>query len=168
MKWFLTGDTLGIAAALRAGGEDVVSVPAFHRDNVPDIEEPGDYRLDKLLRRPEAEGVEVLVLDRLLAAPGYAKRYVFPWAGADRNRCVVGIGPGDPEEYNEWAKSHRQCIVGAPHIAVYVSPDLGVIEKLRAARRAVLYQGDVNVIVRAVRDALEYKQVDNRIYTRAS
>lgn len=163
MKWFLTGDLLGIADGLKAAGQDVLAVQALFRSSMADLDDPGDYPLGRILNRPEAADTQVLVLDQLLAAPGYAKRHVLPWSGASRNRVVVGITSGDPGEYNEWSSSHRQCIVSAPHIGVHVSRSLDIINAMNA-RRAVLWTGDAGPLVAAVADALNFMQVDPRIY----
>ena len=164
MKWFLTGDSIGLAEMLEAAGETVVSLPKHYRTSFDDVEEPPDYTLQIQLRA--VGNFDVLVLDGFFAEPGYAKRHVVPWGGAVRGRCVVGIGTNDPDDYRTAREKWRGCVCGMAQISVYVSDDPDTVNKAASSRFAVFWEGELDPLLRAVEDICKYQQVraDGRIY----
>lgn len=164
MKWFLTGDSIGLASKLEAAGETVVSLPKHYRSSFDDVEEPTDYTLQIQLRA--VGNVDVLVLDGFFAEPGYAKRHVVPWGGAVRGRCVVGIGTNDPHDYQTARETWRGCVCRMAQIGVYVSDDADTVNKASSSRFAVFWEGDLSPLLRAVHDICKYQRVNEngRIY----
>jgi len=165
VKWFLTGDSIGLAALLEAAGETVVSPPSHYRDRIDELEEATDYRLDLLLRK--AREVDVLVLDGMYEPPGYAKRHVVPWGGAVRGRCVVGVETNDPEAFDAATKYWRGCVCRTAQISVYVTNDSATANRASASRRAVLWEGDAAPVIKAALHQCAYKPISGvgRIYT---
>lgn len=164
MKWFLTGDSLGIASKLVSAGEAVDAGPSYYRD-IMMTEEPGDYTLSRYLLK--FTGLDVVVLDGLFELPGYAKKSILPWGGGARGRCVVGVESTDPVGFHRFQTAWRGCIVGLSHIGVYVTSDRETANKASVARRVVYWEGDVAPLITAVTHQCQYKPISGvgRIYT---
>ncbi len=165
MRWFLTGDSLGIAEELHTAGETVISQPNQYRSAQPDIEESMDYKLSVMLRHQQ---LDVLLLDDVFVEPGYAKRHIVPWGGAVRGRCVVGISAGDPDAYAKARNAWRGCVCRMSQLGVYVTPDADSANMAaRTGRRVVFWQEDISPLIRAVSDTCNYRQLpdgNGRIY----
>ena len=164
MKWFLTGDSLGLASRLADVGETIDGGPAYYRDLMM-TEEPNDYALSRHLLK--FRGLDVVVLDQLFELPGYAKKSTLPWGGSVRGRCVVGVDASDPAGFARFQRGWRGCICGLAHIGVYVTPDRETANKASVARRVVYWEGDVAPLIAAVTDQCQYKPIAGvgRIYT---
>lgn len=164
MRWFLTGDSLGIYQSLVDAGETVVSSTGMYRDQTGDEFEAIDYNISSFVR--SVGSFDVMVLDDVWRRPGYRKRTPLTWGGAVRGRCIVGVSTGDPDSYSIARDTWRGCNVRPAQLSVYVSSDMGSLRTFSSnGSKGVLWSGSISPLIDAVSDVCNYRIGPSRIYS---
>ena len=164
MKWFLTGDSLGIRQALIDEGQEVVGSAGMYRPETDDEFEAMDYPIGQYVR--SLGSFDVMLLDNVWRRPGYKKRTPLTWGGLVKGRCIVGVSLTDPESYRIARETWRGCNVRAAQLSVYVSTDMTSLNQFTSTgNKGVLWGNGISPLIDAVSDVCNYRARDRRIYS---
>ena len=163
MKWFLTGDSAGLANLLEEAGEEVISTPGMYRVSIDDDFEAVEYNLAAFVR--SVGKFDVLVLNKPWELPGYHKRTPLSWGGMIRGRCVAGVSLSDPDAFNIATNTWRGCNMRPAQFSVYMSNDINTLNRfVTGGNKGVLWDGDIHPFIKACKDTCEYVKREYRIY----
>tara|TARA_Y100001973_G_scaffold105627_1_gene179530 strand:- start:309 stop:797 length:489 start_codon:yes stop_codon:yes gene_type:complete len=153
MKWFITQDIGNITQRLIDAGETVISTPDLHRDpDDPDMEEPKDYPLARIIR--DAGDFDVLFLGNVNQFPFYSKGAPMLWM---RKGGHVLMGGNDFDPRGLFNNNNRmiRCTITMKHLSVYATNDPSVKPRLPPRLRVWDMNGDIASLIQAAKDTLK-------------
>lgn len=144
MRWFLTDDVPGLDEALRACGQEVVSLPEDHaRHYITSASyHPADYPLTALASSRRAEVVVLVRPIRVVALDDGRAEFGYGRGGAKalRNRGVTIAMHADAETLEAYREGkHRTCACQPNDAAVIIATTEAAADIIRGSRRVTIW-----------------------------